>query len=81
MAIDRREAIGPAFDALLAVTETVYSVDRSDVDRARALVIGKRKLSARDAIHVAVMEHHGVKRIMSFDAGFDDVPGITRICE
>ena len=81
VAIDRREAIGPAFDALLAVVEAVYSIELLDVERARDLVIGKRKLSARDAIHVAVMERHGVKRIMSFDARFDTISGITRIYE
>ena len=80
-AIDRREAIAPAFNALLAVVETVYSIESSDVERARDLVLGKRKLSARDAIHVAVMEHHGIKRILSFDAGFDTVSTVTRVWE
>jgi uncharacterized protein len=81
IAIDRREAIRPAFDALLAVVETVYPIELSDVERARSLVLGKRKLSARDAIHVAVMEHHTVKRIMSFDTGFDSISTVTRIRE
>jgi predicted nucleic acid-binding protein len=79
--IDRRDAIRPAFDALLAVVETVYSIELSDVEHARDLVLGKRKLSARDAIHVAVMERHAIKRIMSFDAGFDSVSTVTRIYE
>ena len=81
VAIDRRDAVQPAFDALLAIVDAVYSIERSDVERARDLVLGKRKLSARDAIHAAVMERHGIKRIMSFDAGFDNVPAITRIHE
>ena len=61
--------------------EDVYSIDLADVERARELVLGKRKLSARDAIHVAVMERHTIRRILSFDAGFDSVPTITRIFE
>ena len=81
VAIGRREAIRPAFDALLAIVDTVYSIELSDVKRARALVLGKRKLSARDAIHVAVMEREAIKRIMSFDTDFDSVSGITRIYE
>src|SRR5688572_29907466 len=81
IAINRREAIRPVFDALLAVVETVYPIELSDVERARNLVLGKPKLSARDAIHVAVMEHHTVKRIMSFDAGFDSISTLTRIQE
>lgn len=52
---------------------------QKDVERARELVLGRRGMSARDAIHVAVMEREGITRIMSFDAGFDDVPGLTRI--
>ena len=79
--LDRHDAIRPAFDVLLAVVEEVYSVERSDAERARDLVVGKRRLSARDAIHVAVMERNGVKRIMTFDSGFDAVPGVTRIFE
>jgi predicted nucleic acid-binding protein len=36
-------------------------------------------LSARDALHVAIMEHYGVSRILSFDRGFDVYPGLSRI--
>jgi hypothetical protein len=36
-------------------------------------------VSTADALHLAVMERHGVSRIMSFDSGFDGFPGITRI--
>jgi predicted nucleic acid-binding protein len=41
--------------------------------------LGYRQLSARDAVHLAVMEHHGIERIMTFDSGFDAFPGITRL--
>ena len=37
------------------------------------------RLSARDALHVAVMEKVGVSRILSFDDGFDSLPGIERL--
>jgi predicted nucleic acid-binding protein len=30
-------------------------------------------------IHLAVMERQGVDRILSFDRGFDEFPGIERI--
>jgi hypothetical protein len=46
---------------------------------ARNIVLGSRGLSARDALHAAVMRREGVSRIMSFDAGFDTLPGITRL--
>lgn len=36
-------------------------------------------VSDRDAIHAAIMEREGVRQIMSFDAGFDGLPGLTRL--
>jgi hypothetical protein len=36
-------------------------------------------LSARDALHVAVMQRREVPRILSFDRGFDLVATIERI--
>jgi predicted nucleic acid-binding protein len=79
VAIDRRDAIQPAFDALLGIVDQVLPVDRSIVERAKEIVLGHRRLSARDAVHVAVMEHHGIERILTFDLGFDGFPGITRL--
>jgi uncharacterized protein len=78
VAINRREAIGPATDALLAVVDEVYPIEREDVERARRIVMAGQ-LSARDAVHVAVMRRHGLTRIMTFDRGFDGVDGIERI--
>jgi uncharacterized protein len=79
VAIDRRDAIQPAFDALLGVVDEVLSVDRVAVERAKQMVLGYRQLSARDAVHLAVMEQNGIRQILSFDAGFDAIPGIARL--
>jgi uncharacterized protein len=79
VAIGRREAIQPAFDVLLGVVDEVLPVELEDVQIAKEVVLGSNRLSARDALHVAVMRRHGIERIMSFDAGFDGVPGVTRI--
>ena len=81
VAIDRRDAIKPSFAVLLDLVDEVYSIQLSDTERARDLVLGKRKLSARDAIHLAVMERNGIKRILSFDSGFDGISGVVRITE
>jgi len=35
------------------------------------------RMSARDAVHVAVMQRRGVTEIMTFDRGFDGIPGIV----
>ena len=79
VAIDRPDAIQPAFDALLGVVDQVLAVDRAVVERAKQIVLGNRHLSARDAVHLAVMEQHGIERILTFDSGFDGFPGVQRI--
>lgn len=79
VAINRRDAIQPAFDALFGIVDQVLAVDRAVVERAKEIVLGHRQLSARDAVHAAVMEHHGIESVMTFDSGFDGFPGITRM--
>jgi len=79
VAIDCRDAIQPAFDALLGIVDQVLAVDRAIAELAKQIVLGYRQLSARDAVHLAVMQHHGVEQIMTFDSGFDAFPGIRRL--
>ena len=79
VAIGRRDAIEPAFRALLSVVDEVFPIELRDVDRARRLVGTASGVSSRDAIHVAVMQRHDIPRVMSFDRGFDQVPGIIRV--
>jgi|SRR5690348_3726884 len=79
IAIDRRDAIQPAFDALLGVVDQVLAVDEAVVQRAKQIVLGYRPLSARDAVHLSVMEQNGIDHLLSFDSGFDAFPDITRL--
>jgi len=78
-AVRRPDAIQPAFDAVLGVVDEVYPIERGDVEQAKALMLGLTPLSARDAVHVAVMRRRGVSRVMSFDAGFDQVGWVERM--
>ena len=79
VAIERPDAIQPAFDALLGVVDEVFSVDQATVEKAKQIVLGHKALSARQAVHLATMQIHGVKKILSFDRGFDGFPGMTRL--
>ena len=79
VALNRREAIQPAFDALLGIVDQVLAVDHAVVERAKQVVLGYAQLSARDAVHLAIMERHGIEQILSFDSGFDGFPGIERL--
>lgn len=79
VAIARRDAINPAFDVLLGVVDEVLPIELADMELARRVVQTTERLSARDALHLAVMQRHGIDQILSFDRGFDDLPGVVRI--
>lgn len=79
VSINRPDVIQPALDALLGVVDEVLDVTKADTLRARDLLMKHGRLSARDALHAAVMQRAGISRILSFDAGFDEIPGIDRI--
>jgi hypothetical protein len=79
VAINRRDAIQPAFDALLGIADQVLSVEGAAAYRAKDILMSHQQMSARDALHLAVMEQHGIERILSFDSGFDGFPGISRL--
>lgn len=79
VAIQRPEAIVPATDILLQLVDEVLPITREGVLRARDLITRESvRHSARDAIHIAVMRAHGIRRIFSFDHDFDGLPDITR---
>ncbi len=78
VAIERREAIGAASSTLLAIVDEVYPIELDDVERARHIVTTSR-LSARDAVHLAVMQRRGIGRILTFDRGFDGLAGVARL--
>jgi len=81
VSIRRRDAIQPAFDALIGVVDEVYPITERDLQRAKEIVLGSETMSARDALHLAVMERQRIETIFSFDRGFDGFPGITRLGE
>lgn len=78
-AIGRRDAIGPAWELLTSIIDQVIPVDLDDVAAARDLILGGTAVSARDAIHAAVMRRLDCTRILTFDRRFDAIPGISRI--
>ena len=78
VAIGRPEAIADAMGATLGVVDEVFPIERADVLRAQS-VLDETRLSARDAVHVAVMRRHGVTNILTFDRGFDVVADLVRI--
>jgi predicted nucleic acid-binding protein len=78
-AIDRSDMIQSAFDVLLGIVDEVHAITLADVERAKSTVLQRRRLSARDALHLAVMARSDITRILSYDQGFDGVPDIERL--
>jgi len=78
-AIEKREAIAPALQVTLDVVDEVFPIEKAEVLRAGEIAQNRALLSARDAVHIAVMERHGVRSILSFDGDFDRWPGLQRI--
>lgn len=54
-------------------------IERADADEERSDLLARHQLSARDALHLAVMARHRIRRILSFDTGFDGLPGVDRL--
>lgn len=50
-----------------------------DIIEAASLADRHQSVSARDLVHVAVMNRMGIDRIVSSDTDFDRLPGITRL--
>lgn len=82
-AIDRRDAIQPCFDALYGLVDEILPVTEQTVLEAKVLMLavgsGRLQLSAREAIHAAIMREHRINDILSFDAGFDSLASIRRL--
>mgnify|MGYP001571381044 FL=1 len=78
-AIGRKDAIQPAFEAVKGVVDEIFPIEAADADRAREILLGSSQVSARDAIHLAIMQRHDIRTIMSFDAGYDGFPGVRRL--
>ena len=79
-AIDRKDAIQPAYDALLGVVDAVLPITETEVVLAKDILLGAPAgASARDALHVAVLRSHEIEQIMTFDRGFDRFAAVMRI--
>ena len=59
--------------------DRIEPVYEEDVHLAGILADRHPEVSARDLVHTAVMQRLGVDRIISSDADFDRLPGVTRL--
>ncbi len=75
----RLDIVEAAFEALDDLVSSILGFERTDVLEARTILGSTPGLSARDAIHLAVMKRAGVTRILTFDQALDTFPGIERL--
>ena len=80
--VHRYAAIGnifPTFQAVFDIVDWGDSIDKPDESREGDIAQSRTAMPARDALHIAVDERHGIRTILSFDADFDRWPGLQRI--
>ena len=77
--LKRIDLAGSVYDLFVDLCEVVFPVTLADTDRARSMLPRTPRISVRDALHAAVMLNNGVSEIATFDEGFDNVAGITRL--
>jgi predicted nucleic acid-binding protein len=78
-ALRRLDLACEVYDLFVQICPVVLDVTLADTDRARDLLLTVVGISARDAVHAAVMLNHQVGWIATFDAGFDRITGIQRL--
>ena len=68
-------------ESLLALVPTILPIDEAVMARTVQLfgIYGPRSIMARDLVHLAAMEAHGISTIISTDRHFDTIAGISRI--
>lgn len=75
----RFDDLNDAFQALEGIVWATLPIHKPHVERARDILNSVDTVSARDALHLAVMESAGITRMLSYDRGFDAIPGIERL--
>jgi len=78
-ALRRRDLAREVYEIFVEICPVVLSVTLADTDRACNLLCEGAALSARDALHAAVMLNNNVEWIATFDTDFDRVKSVRRM--
>ncbi|HWM94438.1 MAG TPA: type II toxin-antitoxin system VapC family toxin [Thermoanaerobaculia bacterium] len=70
---------GRVYDLARQIVPLVIPITVETLDKARTLLDRYPTLSARDALHAAVVQTHGARAICSYDSDFDGIEGVERI--
>jgi predicted nucleic acid-binding protein len=67
------------YDLARRLFPLVYPVSVQVLDAARSLLDRHQGLTARDALHAAVVHMHELTAICSYDTDFDRIEGVHRV--
>ena len=79
-ALRRLDLAEQVYDLFVALVPEVFDVRLADTDLAKGMLVSTAAISARDAVHAAVMMNRGVDTIATFDRGFERL-GSIRVLE
>ena len=75
----RPEDARTVYRAVTDICDEILPVTEHQTARALELLVRHPRLAARDALHVATMEAHGIERLLSADRHFDQIDTVTRV--
>ena len=76
----RRPASARAvYEAATDICAEILPITERQTARALGVLVEHPGLPARDALHVATMETHGIERLLSADRDFDRIETIRRV--
>ena len=78
-ALARRDLGGRVYDLFVESCPEVLDVTLADLDRAKELIARTANLSARAALHAAVMMNHDIEWIATYNREFDRIAGVRRV--
>jgi predicted nucleic acid-binding protein len=78
-ALARRDLGGRVYDLFVEACPEVLDVTLADLDRAKDLISRTANISARSALHAAVMLNHEIEWIATFNREFDRIMGVRRM--
>ncbi len=77
--INRPDSARTVYGTATELCSEILPVTERHTARALDLLLQHRRLSPRDALHVATMEDRGIRRLLSTDRDFDALEMVDRI--
>ncbi len=77
--IGRSDLSHRIFDFVVGIPIRFLPIQLDTMLEANDILKNQPALSTRDAVHIASMKQAGVRRVYSYDRGFDGIPFIERV--